>query len=214
MFKFSAYGRRVGRTAFGAVLIVGMGVLVRRLAIDVERAGSAYLIPATWAAAFAAYAITGWLGSRRTLDHADELAAGSLAVPAAGVALILPLTLHLLVGLALTRDLAAFDVWAAASAILTGPTHLAFAVLVARRARQLAAGAPAMPPNRIYGICVAVSCLPFAVIVLPPIFVMVTGLPILPLLHWMESLAARDRDRGAAEALPRAIAVASLPRAA
>jgi hypothetical protein len=211
MFKFTAYGRRVGRIAFGLVLLAGVAVLARRV-WAYEEAWSAYAIPATWAAAFAAYAIAGLIGSRRTLDHAGELAVPGLVVPWAGAALLLPLTLHLPFALLLTHDARAFDMWVAMSGIFTGPTHLVLAALVAQRARQLATGARAIDPWRIYGICVAVSCLPFAIFMIPPILVMLTGIPMLAFLIWMKAFARRDRDRARAEALPRA--TARLPQAA
>jgi hypothetical protein len=204
--ELNARGRRVGRIALGAVLFAGAAILVQRIEAT-DRPRAALVLAVTWAAAFAAYAIAGWLGSRRSLDHADELAVPSLVVPCVGAALLLPLTLHLpfVVGLASRRD--AFDTWAAVGLIITGPTHLVFAALVGQRARQLATGAIAISARRIYGICVGVSCLPFAIFVLPPFVVAVTGLPLAAGIHLMEGLATRDRLRAAAEALPRATAV-------
>jgi len=122
----------------------------------------------------------------------------------------MPLTLHLPFALLIAREARAFDMWAMLSMIITGPTHLVLAALTAHRARQLATGRIPLSPMKIYGACVAVSCLPFAIFVLPPVLVMLTGLALYPLIAWMEPLAARDRARAQAEALPRAIA--SLPR--
>src|SRR6185436_14441224 len=184
MFKFSVYGQRVGRIAFGAVLVLGAVVLVRRVATT-DDAGGAYLIPAVWAAAFAAYVIAGRIGSRRTLDNPDELASPGLVVPSVGVALLMPLTLHLPFALLIAREARAFDMWAMLSMIITGPTHLVLAALTAHRARQLATGRIPLSPMKIYGACVAVSCLPFAIFVLPPVFVMLTGLALYPLIAWM-----------------------------
>jgi hypothetical protein len=213
MFKFSVRGKRAGRIVFGAVLLGGMALLVHRLATR-DAAHAATLIPTTWVAAFAAYAIAGWLGSRRTLDHADELAVPALVVPSVGMALLLPLTLHLPVAALMSTASRAFDQWALLGLVMTGPTHLVFALLVGWRARQLALGVPAIRPMKIFGICVAVSCLPFVLIVLPPFIVMLTGIPLLALMGMMEPFALRDHDRAAAEALPRAIAVPALPRVA
>ena len=210
MFKSSVRGQRVGRIAFGAVLLAGVAILVHRLCTTHPMRGealAAYVIPATWVAAFAAYAIGSWIGSRRALDHADELVVPALVVPSIGAALLLPLTLHLPFALLLLRDPSDFDEWAALGGFFTIPTHLVLVGLVARRAWQLATGAPAIAPLRIFGICVGVSCVPLAILLFPPMIVMMTGLPMLVPLGYMESLAARDRERGAAEAIPCAIAV-------
>jgi len=206
MPKLGARGKRVGRIAAGAVLIAGAGFLVHRLVNEGEPR-SQWVIPAVWAAAIAAYFVAGWIGSRRTLDHADELVVPGLVVPSVGAALLLPLTLHLAVAAAISYPLREFDGWVLASVIFTGPTHLVLALLVGGRARQLATGVPALSPAKIYGICVGVSCLPFAVIVIPPLVVALTGLPMAALMAWMGPLAARDRLQALAEAMPRATAV-------
>jgi hypothetical protein len=207
MFKFTVRGRRAGRIAFGAVLLAGAALLVHRLT-STDHPRAAQVILAAWGTAFAAYAVAGRLGSRRALDHAGELEIPALVVPSLGAALLLPLTLHLPFAAALSRELRAFDSWAQLSLLITGPTHLALAVLAALRARQLALGVPALSPKWIYGLCVAVSCLPFGIFVIPPLLVAATGLPLAGLMVWMGSLAARERARAASETLPRAIAVA------
>jgi hypothetical protein len=206
MPQLTARGKRVGRIAAGAVLIAGAALLVHRLVSDTEPR-SQWLIPAAWGAAIATYFVAGWIGSRRTLDHADELAVPGLVVPSVGAALLLPLTLHLVVAAAISYPLREFDGWVMASVIFTGPTHLVLALLVGARARQLATAVPAISPARIYAICVGVSCLPFAVIVLPPLVVALTGLPMAALMAWMGPLAARDRLHAMVEAVPRATAV-------
>ncbi|HWO19211.1 MAG TPA: hypothetical protein VNO30_10550 [Kofleriaceae bacterium] len=206
MFKFSVRGQRVGRIVFGVVLLAGVGVLTHRLA-TARAPWVALVIVATWAAAFAAYAIAGRLGARRALAHEGELRAASLILPSVGAALLLPLTLHLPFAFALTRDLRDFDGWAELSMFLTGPTHLALAALVACRAWQLARGSRPIRTTAIFLICVAVSCVPFGIYVLPPILVAITGAPIAGLIELSESLAERDRVKGGVEALPHAIAV-------
>jgi hypothetical protein len=206
MPKLTARGKRVGRIAAGAVLIAGAGVLVHRL-VDGAEPRSQWVIPAVWAAAIVAYLVAGWIGSRRTLDHADELAVPGLVVPSVGAALLLPLTLHLAVAAAIAYPLREFDGWVLISVVFTGPTHLVLALLVGQRARQLATGVPALSPAKIYGICVGVSCLPFAILVLPPLVVGLTGLPMAALMAWMGPLAARDRLHAMREAVPRATAV-------
>lgn len=206
MFRFTVRGRRAGRIAFGAVLLAGAALLVHRLT-SAAHPRAAEVILVSWGTAFAAYALAGRLGSRRALDHAEELELPALVVPSLGAALLLPLTLHLPFAALISRELRAFDNWAQLSLLITGPTHLALAVLAAFRARQLALGVPALSPKWIYGICVAVSCLPFGIFVLPPLLVAATGLPLAALMAWMGSLAACERDQAASETLPRAIAV-------
>lgn len=206
MFKFSVRGQRVGRIAFGIALLAGVSVMAHRL-LTTRYPEVAPVILVPWAAAFAAYAIFGLLGSRRPLEHAGELAVPGLVVPSIGVALLLPLTLHLLVGYALTGELDWFDEWAQLSGFITGPTHLALAVLVGWRARQLATGVKAMTTGRIFWVCLGVSCVPFGFLyMIPPFLVAITGGPITVLIQLMEPLAARDRERAAATALPIAIA--------
>jgi len=205
-WRLSVRGKRVGRIAAGVVLIAGAAWLVYLL-MEVHRPRVAYTIPAIWAAAAVIYVLGAVLGSRRTLDHAEELAVPALAVPAAGAALMLPLTLHLLVSVVISSSLRGFDEWASLSLLFTGPTHLVLAALVARRARQLATGVPAISAAKIYGICVAVSCLPFAILVLPPLLVGLTGLPLAAFMGLMTPFAERDREAAAAEALPRAAVV-------
>lgn len=52
-----------------------------------------------------------------------------------------------------------------------------------------------MDPSRIFGITVAVSCVPFVLLFLiPPVLVAITLLPILLLLYGMESVVDRERD--------------------
>ncbi len=206
MLGFNARGKRVGRIAFGVVLLAGTAILAHRI-VTLDQPRCARVILATWPAAFVAYLIAGRLGSRRPLDHAGELAIVSLVVPSLGAALLLPLTLHLPVAALVSRSGRGFDDWALVSLIITGPTHLVLAALVSERARHLAIGVTPLSPLKIYGICVAVSCLPFALLVLPPFLVMMTGIPLLGPMIWMERLAARDHVQAAAEALPRAIAV-------
>jgi hypothetical protein len=212
MFKFSVRGQRVGRIAFGAVLLAGTALVAHRLWI-LDHPRLTHVIPPIWAAAFAAYLAAAAIGSRRQLDHAGELAVPGLVVPSVGAALLLPITLHLPFVAAFAHDWRTFDVWAAVGLVITAPTHLALAALVAQRARQLATGAQAISPQKIYTICVAVSCLPFAIFVIPPFLVALTGLPLAALIAAMAPLAARDRERAADEALPRAVAVARLPHA-
>lgn len=209
MFSFTVRGQRAGRSAFGAVLIAGMVVMVERL-VHEATPHAALVMAGAWVAAFAAYAVAGWWAARRDLAHADELAVPGLVLPGIGVALMYPLTIHLPIVLVISGT-SGFDTWAWFALVLTGPTHLVLAILVAHRADQLVRGAPGLKPKTIYWICVAVSCVPFAVMfMLPPLFVALTGLPAVGLMEWMERLAGGERT--AVCPVPRAVVVAA-PRA-
>lgn len=205
MFKFSVRGQRAARIAFGITLLAGASVLAHQL-VTTREPQAVLVLLGSWAAAFTAYAVCGLLGSRRPLAHAGELAVPGLVLPSIGVALLLPLTLHVPVAFAVTGELDWFDEWAQLSGFITGPTHLVLATLVAYRARQLATGAKAITTGVIFWACLGVSCVPFAFLYLiPPVLVAITGGPIAVLIQLMEPLAARDRERAVAEALPVAI---------
>jgi hypothetical protein len=194
-----------------------------------DDAHAGLVMAGTWATAFAAYAAAGWWGSRRELAHADELAVPGLVVPSIGVALMYPLTVHLPIALltgvdgllfplsALTSrsvllgGASAFDAWSRITLVITGPTYLLLAVLVADRAVQLARGKCARTPMAIYGICLTMTCVLYLMMfTIPPLIVAVTALPALGLMEWMQRIA--DGERAAACSAPRAIVVAA-PRA-
>jgi hypothetical protein len=211
MFSSSLYGRRMGRVVFGAVLFAGAGVFVHQLAQgrafdgepDAPFAPASVILLATWALAIVAGAIT-TIALRKTARDPRPVFAASMVVPSVAIALLAPLTLHLpFVGGG--RD---FDEWASLSLPITGVTHVLLAVLVAMRAYQLVAGGKAIRPGSIYLVCVAVSCLPFAVLyLLPPALVALTGLPFLPAMAYMQRLVERERAREELEGvLPRATA--------
>lgn len=212
------FARRIARIAFGTVLLIGAVALVIALALqpglcsyarDPPSPSAAQVIGYTWLAAAVAAAVAHAIAAALRLRlGGDALFLPSLIAPVAGAALLLPLTLHLLVALA-TGTTREFDWWASISLLITGPAHIAFLVLSVQRIHALAAGRLAGTPWRIFGITVAVSCVPFVVMVVPPVLVALTGVPILPLLHRMERVVARERAEIAAlpAELPRAVAV-------
>lgn len=208
------FGRRVDYTApqaarvtFGGVLLVGAVLVVERtrfhgLMGHSDHSHLASLFGWTWLAALAAgaiaYAVASYLppaGRRERLLHL------SFVVPAAGLALMLPLSIHLLYSLAINRDAGGFDEWVGLSIVLVGFAHVVFAATAILRASQLARGKPAIPIGAVYFATVAAGSIPFPVV--PSIFIALTGLPILPLLWAMQPLAARER--ATADPLPRAI---------
>jgi len=233
------FARQVGRLVFGGVLLAGVTWLVAVLGAGSFAHPGRYhpplgtsaseIITLTWIAAIAAgaiaRAIAGRFGGPRS---PDARFAASLIVPTAGIALLLPVTLHLPV-VALLADLEFFDVWAMGSLWITGLAHAVFAGLCALRAHELAAGKRAVSPYAIYFATVLTACVPVvfladarvafvadmdlyvgseALLVIPPILVAFTALPFLRLLRSMQRLAERERTEiAAAQQLPRAIAV-------
>lgn len=202
--------RRVGRIAFGLVLLAGVAHL-----IVAGGFGAARTIELTWLTAGLAGVVAWRVASRvRFAPNPERLFAESLMVPAAGIALLLPITLHMPVILVI-RDSAAFDVWVLASMWITGLAHAVFAFTSAVRGKHLVAGKPAWSPRKIYIATVVTSCVPFAVLyAIPPAIVALTALPFVPLLRAMDWVVTRERQElaDAQHALPRAIAVAARPR--
>jgi heme exporter protein D len=163
----------------------------------------------TWAIAAVAGLIAWRVTVRlRLAGHPDRLFARSLVFPAAGIALLLPITLHLPIVLALYGR-AAFDNWVWLSMWITALPHAVLVSTSVRRGYQLVAGKPASSPRKIYKVTVIASCLPFVVIfAIPPVLVALTALPLLPLLRAMERIVTREREElaGAPHGLPRASA--------
>jgi hypothetical protein len=212
------YARRLGRIAFGAVLLAGVAALVGGAWTPgphgAVRFGAARIVLVTWCAALAAGVVVHAIAGRMRWSRAPEaLFAASVTVPVAGIALLLPITLHLPVVL-LIADARAFDIWVVASLWITGLAHAVFAALCVRRARQLIAGRPATAPRKIYVATLVTSCVPFALLwAIPPVLVALTALPFVPMLHALQRLVDRERAEisSGEPALPRAITVA--PRA-
>jgi hypothetical protein len=237
------YARQVSRLVFGGVLLAGVAWLVAVLAMasfdgpeplrvplpdELAHLRPGQIVVVTWLAAIAAGTAARWLAARRGGPPASDVRfAASLIVPIVGIALLLPITLHLPVVPWLTRY--DFDLWALASLWLTWHAHLVFAGLAALRARRLAAGRPALAPRAIYTATVLASCLPVVFLtpsevgfvsvmmrwvphqelaLVPPLVVAVIALLCVPLLRAMQRLVDRERaEIAAAPDLPRAIAV-------
>ena len=164
------------------------------------------ILAGTWVAAVVGGVATTRIANAGTRDP-EPLFTASLVMPSVGIALLAPLTLQLPFVIAL-GDASEFGEWARLSLIITGATHLVFAALVAARAWRLVAGRPAPGPGLIYATCVAVSCVPFAVLYLiPPALVAITGVPLIKLMRSMETLVERERERARDGDLPRATAL-------
>jgi hypothetical protein len=217
--------RRIGRITFGGVLLGGVARLIMtacsgELGHDVlfpsRGLDAARTIELTWLIAALAGVVAWRVAARvRFTPDPEMLFAESLIVPAVGIALLLPITLHMPVILVIC-DSAAFDVWVVASMWITGLAHAVFAITSALRGKQLVAGEATWSPRKIYIATVVTSCVPFAVLyAIPPVIVAITALPFVPLLRAMKWIVVRERRElaNAQHALPRAIAVMSRPGA-
>ena len=210
------FARRIGRIAFGLVLLIGVANLATEAwsgwfgAMRTPRLDALKIIALTWAAAFIAGVIA-WAiaGSMRWSRDPESLFSQSLVIPTLGVALLLPITFHLPVVLILA-DAPAFDIWVMASLWVTGITHVVFAILCAVRGHQLVADKPAITPRKIYIVTLITSCVPFVALwAIPPALVAITALPFVPMLHGMQRLVLRERIAiaSATRLLPRAVAM-------
>lgn len=215
------FARRAGRIAFGLVLLVGVGSLAAAAwsgsvgSHSPARWSAARLVGLTWLVAILTGAVVRAIAARlRWRPAAEALFAESVMVPAAGIALLLPITLHLPV-VVVVASAGTFDFWVTASLWITGAAHVVFAGLCVLRARQLVAGRIAITPRAIYVATLLTSCVPFVLLwAIPPLLVAVTALPFVPMLHAMQRLVDRERaEIAAAPDLPRAIAVMPRPGA-
>jgi hypothetical protein len=225
--------RWIGRTTFGCVLLGGVVYLV--VAACAGLRGTPWLLGATdfhaariigltWVVAAVAGSIARRLAGRRRFGadpssrfatHPDRLFAQSLIVPTVGMALLLPLTLHMPVVLVF-GDSSAFDTWVITSMWITGLAHVVFAIMSALRAYELVIGERTWSPVSIYLATVITSCVPFVVLyAIPPAIVAITGLPFIPMLRAMGRIVERERAELAAtpHGLPRAIVRISPPAA-
>lgn len=141
------FARRAGRIAFGLVLLVGVASLAAAAWSGSVGShspacwGAARLVGLTWLAAILAGAVVRAIAARlRWRPAAEALFAESVMVPTAGIALLLPITLHLPV-VVVVASAGTFDFWVAASLWITGAAHVVFAGLCAP-ARWSLAGSP------------------------------------------------------------------------
>lgn len=213
----SIFARRAGRIAASVVLLVGAYVMVAtawHTANDrygyhsVSRLHALPILSFTWGtAAVVAAVVQGVVLMLRPAWQPRRLFAAGLIMPTIAGALVLPITLHALVALALGVTATGFDDWVWWSVIVTGFTHVVFASLCVVRVRRLLDDGPAMPPLRVFGYTVVASCVPFVLLCgIPPVFVALTALPLVPVLGWMQPWVARERAELAAMPgrLPRA----------
>jgi hypothetical protein len=180
-------------------------VLVQRIEADVP-AHASIVVAVTWAAAFAVYVIASRIASRQPMRQPDAFVRAGLVFPSVGLALLLPITIHLPFLAFGKGGGEAFDEWARLSLEITGPAHIALAVLVTIRAFQLAASDHALSPWTIYFLTILVSCIPYAFLLfIPPTLVAITGIPMLAVMKRLATIAGDERAE--TEDVPHAIAI-------
>lgn len=206
--------RRLGRITFGVVLLAGLLYLLTHGWLDVLECHrwhyhlhAALVLTATWGAAFAANFVVRVVATKLQLrDPSGRRFVASVVLPAAAIALVLPISIHMPFAL-LIAGASGFDQWFAISVVITGAAHVVFAFMVAMRGYQLVAGKRAWSPRRIYVLTIVTSCIPFVVLwTIPPILVALTALPFLPMLRAMERMVEEERweMRSSPEMLPQA----------
>ena len=112
-------------------------------------------------------------------------------MPAVGVALALPLSIHGVGFLVVGGD---FGSWVAVSLFVTGLAHLVFALTFGMRAAQLARGEARMTIRRIFLWSTCASIVPIGFFIIPVVLTAVTGLFVMPALHAFDTIALRERD--------------------
>lgn len=189
---------RVGRTAFGVVLVgVGASVLVNGLATHDSHAAA--WLAWGWLAAIAA----GLFGTAVGLAWRSPRRLGpSLVWPSLGLALALPLTVHALIWCSIGWGTSDFDEWVFIVARFGLPAHLLAAVLLGWRAHQIGTGAKRWPVGACYGAVCGAGIFPIFVGIL---IVAITGLPFLLVCWYTERLGNQEFERvqiSSATALP------------
>lgn len=180
---------RVGRTAFGVVLVgVGASVLVNGLAAHESHAGR--WLAWGWLAAVAAGVLGTGYGALRPKERR---LAPSLVWPSLGLALALPLTVHAVVWRLVGWDWIDFDEWVFIVARFGLPAHLLAMALLGWRAHQIGTGSIRVWP---LGGCYAAVCgaglFPIFIGIL---IVAITGLPFLLVCWYTERLGNREFER-------------------
>jgi hypothetical protein len=196
----SLASRRAGRIAFGGVLIAGAVAMVRDVGAfgDGPRIGALWIMLGSWFLAF----VAGFVVSQLRITR--QLRTASIVVPSIGIALMLPLLLHL--PFVLPTGAKAYNTWVALSLFAVGFAHVMFALLAALRAWQLSTGRRAISVWMVYVLVIIASGIPLGMFFLPPLITAITGLPVIGLLHHQETLANREREADRLGEIPAAIA--------
>ena len=140
--------------------------------------------------AWVAALFVGFVGSL-VRDRGDRHRVAGYVVPAVGMALMLPITLHLLVAMLIGYTERGFDDWCFWSVVFVSVAHIVFAILVGLRAAAIVQGRPPISVGTIYIATVTLAGVPGVLLVIPLVITSVTGLPLLPLLHGLERWVER-----------------------
>jgi hypothetical protein len=192
--------RRFGRVVGGGVLalapVIVLGQRIATAALHEADAGdgvanpwsAGLLLLLLWPAAFVAAAAARRLVSSSwgaVWFDADAFTDAGVVVPAVGVAIAGPLSLHALVAApwwlvatACGDDTVArsFEAWIALSLVGTTHVHVAFALLLGTAAARLAQGDDVRRVT-LWPV-VLIACVPGLVLVFPPVLVWITGLAV------------------------------------
>lgn len=149
-------------------------------------------------------------GVRRTaMELASRHERWGIAAPMAGISLLAPLTMHLVLywlpmrAPGSDRWLASFDVWIQASLILVGIAHVTLALLCVRFGRLVAEARTSVLASKIpvgawtaLGYTILASCIPGLIaFALPVAITAVTGLVFIPpMFVFMYRRATRERQ--------------------
>jgi hypothetical protein len=191
IFRSTPTSRRISRIIFGVLLIAGAARIAARLIAGNPTGSSdetATMFAWTWGAAIAGAVLVRWVLPIRAREG---LITASLVVPAIGVALLSPLTVHLVAVMLVDHSARGFDDWVVMSMLYTGLAHVVFVAMTAIRAAQLARGRKAITVGAIYVGSVAAGMVPFPII--PSVIIALTGIPIFPALLYMQRIAERER---------------------
>ena len=133
-------------------------------------------------------------------DRAAALETWSVALPLAGLAFLLPLTLHYFVSPLLGSDgPQKYDSWIRMSVMIVGHAHVALALLCVRFARRLHRAADVEQVRadgwKAYGLTVLVAAIPGVMLfALPPAITALTGLLFVPwMFEWARRRVATER---------------------
>jgi hypothetical protein len=133
---------------------------------------------------------------RQMAARTDALERASIAWPLAAIALLAPLSIHLVVAGWYARGY--FDGWMALSYMLVGHAHVCLAICAVRLAKRLrdADDLSCFAPRawKAFGLTVLVSAIPGGIfLAIPPLLVAATGLFIPPLWRWAVEKVANER---------------------
>lgn len=198
--------RRTARIA-GGITLAALAVAAFAFAFLRPGRDGPYLLLEAWPIALAVglvvYALHRAFGPRGANVAALERALYALEVPAlvapaAGAAFALPLTAHLLVvllhdssGSATITEVGGFTQWMTTSAVLVGHAHVAVAIHAFLYAHYMHRLPSQKAPRRTawaesLGLATLCGAIPGALFLfVPPLVVLVTGLPLLPPFYWL-----------------------------